>query len=597
MSGGTAAPDRPEPAVTTGAAPTTGAARTLRALEAELTGCYLRHRPLTAAQLGDPAWHQQLLPIVTRDGAADLAAQIGDIRRRLALVPAGELSTEDRLTLEMMTELSGYELGDLAAGASRYVVTPLPEAGLTSQLILLLPQASLRDDTDLGAYVRACEQIPQVLEDSLAELAAGRAAGYHPVGHLTSRAVEQVELYLSSPTDTDRFARAARSAPGQDAAAAAEHISGVVSSSIRPAFRRYCDVIATDVLPSARGSDRPGLSWLPGGELIYQAAVRQHTTLDTTPGQVRELGRDLVQRLRREVEKTAASLGWTASFPAVRDRLRGDRALYFTTAEQMLAAARAAMARALAAVPAWIADLPAATCEVREMSMLETRNGVLGRYESAPLDRSRPGYYTLSTADPASRPVYEAEALAHHESVPGHHIEIAKSQEARIGSRFRQLAEVTPYREGWALYMEHFADEIGLYSGPLDRLGMLSFQLWRAGRLVVDTGLHALRWSRDEAVGFLWENTILTRGNVENEVDRYIACPGQALGYMTGQLAFERLRSVLVRESASPAQNRAFHSAVLEHGPLTLGCLGRSVGVDLTAGQGTALRAETEARS
>jgi uncharacterized protein (DUF885 family) len=145
--------------------------------------------------------------------------------------------------------------------------------------------------------------------------------------------------------------------------------------------------------------------------------------------------------------------------------------------------------------------------------------------------------------------------------------------------------------------MEHFAGEIGLYSGPLDRLGMLSFQLWRAGRLVVDTGLHAFGWSRDEAIGFLSDHTILTRGNVENEVDRYIACPGQALGYMTGQLAFERLRSVLVRESASPQQNRAFHSAVLEHGPLTLGCLGRSVGVDLTPAPGTAFGHRTEARS
>jgi uncharacterized protein (DUF885 family) len=574
---------------------TTDAAATLRMLEEELTDCYLSRRPLTAAQLGDPAWRRQLLPVVTGEAAAGLTARISDIRRRLALVPAGELTTEDQLTLDMMTELSGYELGDLAAGASRYVVTPLPEAGLTSQLILLLPQASIRDDADLDTFVRACEQIPQVLADSLAELTAGRAAGYHPVGHLAARAVEQIEQYIASPTQSDRFVQAARSAPGKDAAAA--HMSELVSFSIRPAFRRYCESIATDVLPSARGTDRPGLSWLPGGEQIYLAAVRQHTTLVTTPDQVREQGLDLVQSLRREVEETAASLGWTASFPAVRDRLRGDRSLYFTSAEQMLAAARAAMSRALAAAPVWITSLPAATCEVREMSPLETRNGVLGRYESAPLDRSRPGYYTLSTGDPASRPVYEAEALAHHESVPGHHIEIAKSQEARVGSRFRQVAEVTPYREGWALYMEHFAREIGLYSGPLDRLGMLSFQLWRAGRLVVDTGLHAFGWSRDEAIAFLWDNTILTRGNVENEVDRYIACPGQALGYMTGQLAFERLRSVLVRESDSPEQNRGFHSAVLEHGPLTLGCLGRSVGVDLTPAPATSLTPGTKARS
>ena len=193
----------------------TDSAASLRALEEELTGCYLRRRPLTAAQLGDPAWRQQLLPVVTSDATADLARQVSDIRGRLALIPAGELTAEDQLTLDMMTELSGYELGDLSAGPSRYVVTPLPEAGLTSQLILLLPQASIRDDADLGTFISACEQIPDVLADSLAELAAGRAAGYHPVGHLAGRAVEQIEQYLSSPLADDRFVRAARPAAGR----------------------------------------------------------------------------------------------------------------------------------------------------------------------------------------------------------------------------------------------------------------------------------------------------------------------------------------------------------------------------------------------
>jgi uncharacterized protein (DUF885 family) len=562
---------------------TADAAAVLRGLDRELTGCYLRRRPLTAAQLGDPSWREQLLPAVTSDAAADLTRQVGDIRRRLAVVPAGELDAEDRLTLDMMTELSGYELDELAAGSGRYVVTPLPEAGLTSQLILLLPQASLRDDADLDTFERACAQVPQVLADSLAELAAGRSAGQHPVGHLTRRAIEQIEQYLSTPAQGDRFSRAASAAPCPGAGAAAARVAVLVTSAIRPAFRRYCDALAADVLPQARGTDRPGLCWLPGGAEVYQAAAAQHTTLDTGAEPVHAQGLELVARLRGQVEQIAAGLGWTSSFPAARDRLRGDRDLYFTSAGQILATARAAMARALAIVPEWITDLPAATCEVREMSPLEARNGVLGRYESAPLDRHRPGYYTIGTADPASRPVYEAEALAYHESVPGHHIEYSKSQEAAIGSPLRRLAEVTPYREGWALYMEHFADELGLYSGPLDRLGMLSFQLWRAGRLVVDTGLHALGWSREQAVDFLWANTILTRRNVENEVDRYIACPGQALGYMTGQIAFERLRSALVRDTSSSAQNRAFHNAVLEHGPLTLGCLGRSLGVDLAA--------------
>jgi len=553
----------------------------LRQIETELVGSYLQRRPLTAAQLGEPAWREQLLPVVAAQAEDDLAARIADIRARLTDVMADELTAEDRLTLEMMTELSGYELAALKARSNRYVVTPLPEAGLASQLLLFLPEASISSDADVETFAAACAQIPQALEDSLAELAAGRAAGQHPVAHLTRRAIEQVEQYLSTPLTQDSYVLAASSAPCPAASRVAADLLTRVGTTVRPAFRHYCDVLAAEVLPQARGTGRPGLRWLPGGEQIYRSAVQEHTTLDVGPEQVHHAGLELVARIRRSAEQTAAGLAWAADFPQIRDRLRADQSLYFASAEQMLAAAEEAMRKAELAVPVWICDLPAATCEVREMNLLETRNGVLGHYQSAPLDRHRPGWYWLNTADPASHPVYEAEALAHHESVPGHHIEISKSQEAAISSPFRRLAEVTPYREGWALYMEQFADEIGLYTGPLAKLGMLSFQLWRACRLVVDTGMHQLGWSRDQAVAFMWDNTILTRGNIENEVDRYIACPGQALGYMTGQLAFEQLRSARVRESSSPGQNRSFHSSMLEHGPLTLGCLSRSVGVEL----------------
>jgi uncharacterized protein (DUF885 family) len=460
-------------------------------------------------------------------------------------------------------------------------VTPLPEAGLASQLLLFLPEASIRSDADLETFATACGRIPQVLQESLAELAKGRAAGQHPVAHLTQRAIDQIDQHLATPLPDDPYIRAAVSAPCAAAPRLAAELLTHVDKVMRQAFRVYRDALAGEVLPHARGTDQPGLVHLPGGEQAYQRAVREHTTLDVKPEQVHQAGLELVMQIRRSAEEIGATLGWPPSFTQIRDRLRSDRSLYFSSAEQMLSTADDAMRKALQAVPTWIADLPAATCEVRKMSPLETRNGVLGHYTSAPLDRHRPGWYSLNTADPASHPVFEAEALAHHESVPGHHIEISKSQEAGIPSRFRRLAEVTPYREGWALYMEYFADEIGLYSGPLARLGMLSFQLWRACRLVVDTGMHQLGWSRDRAIGFMWDNTILTRRNVENEVDRYIGCPGQALGYMTGQLAFQRLRSALVRDSSSPAQNRSFHSGVLEHGPLTLGCLSRSVGVEL----------------
>ena len=559
---------------------TDGATR-LRAIETELVSCYLAARPMTAALLGEPGWRDQLLPVVATDAAHDLAARINRARAQLSEIAPAELDPEQQLTLEMLSELSSYDADALAALSPRYTVSPLPEAGLTGSLLLFLPQASINSAAQLESFARACAEIPGALRDSEAELAAGRAAGQHPVGHLIERAAEQIDQYLATPVDQDSYVLAARGTADPQSAALAGDIRRVIASAVRPAFRQYRDSLAADVLPGARDADHPGLVWLDGGEATYRAAVRAHTTLDVTPEAVHESGQDLVAAIRARAEEAGRSLGWDLGFTAIRDRLREDRSLYFGSAGQMIAAASSALQHALEIVPQWICEPPSATCTVRAMDALETRNGVLGHYQSAPLDRHRPGWYWLNTGEPASHPVYEAEALAHHESVPGHHIEISKSQEAGIDSPFRRLAEVTPYREGWALYMEHLADDIGLYSGPLDRLGMLSFQLWRAGRLVVDTGMHLHGWSRRQAVTYLWENTILSRGNVENEIDRYIACPGQALGYMTGQLAFEQLRARIVADSSSPAQNRAFHSSLLEHGPLTLGCLSRSLGIDL----------------
>ena len=559
----------------------TESATRLRAIETELVSCYLAARPLTAALLGEPGWRDQLLPLVAPDARQDLGGRISRARAQLAEIAPAELDEEQHLTREMLSELSGYDADDLAACSPRYTVSPLPEAGLTGALLLFLPQASISSVADLESFASACAAIPGALRDSQAELAAGRAAGQRPVGHLTQRAADQIEQYLATPVDHDTYVLAACSARIPEAGSLAGDIRRIIASEVRPAFRQYRDSLYADVVPDARDADHPGLVWLPGGEATYRAAVRAHTTLDVTPEAVHQSGQDLVAAIRTRAEATGRSLGWDLGFAAIRDRLREDRSLYFGSAAQMIAAASAALQRAEEVVPQWICEPPAASCAVREMDALETRNGVLGHYQSAPLDRHRPGWYWLNTGEPASHPVYEAEALAHHESVPGHHIEISKSQEAPIDSPFRRLAEVTPYREGWALYMEHLADDIGLYSGPLDRLGMLSFQLWRAGRLVVDTGMHLHGWSRRRAVTYLWENTILSRGNVENEIDRYIACPGQALGYMTGQLAFEQLRARLINDSSSPAQNRAFHSRLLEHGPLTLGCLSRSLGIDL----------------
>jgi uncharacterized protein (DUF885 family) len=245
----------------------------------------------------------------------------------------------------------------------------------------------------------------------------------------------------------------------------------------------------------------------------------------------------------------------------------------------MLTCARRVLARAEAAVPRWITEPPGVACTVREMDPLEARNGVLGKYQSAPLDRSRPANYWLNTADPRKRPIYETAVLTHHESVPGHHLESAKTLEESGASPLRRLLRVLPFYEGWCLYMERFTDELGLYEDQFSRLGMFSFALWRSCRLVVDTGIHQLGWSRGRAIRYMWDNTALTRGNIANEVDRYIAHPGSAVGYMVGCLALQEIRNQLSVDCSDSAASRTFHSNLLRHGQLTLGRLAETMGL------------------
>lgn len=548
------------------------AAERLRSAEGQMLACYFSRRPFDAARLGC-GWARGMMPPVDQDAADDLVTRYRQISSEISTLPAAGLTPEDQLTCKLMREVIGYEIASLRAGSFRYVISPLPEAGLAAQILLFLPSAALRSAADAEDFARSCAGIPAALERGTAELAAGRRHRQLPVRHLVERSIEQIHRYLATPLADDPYLAACATAELPGSSSLASDLAAVVEKRVRPAFARYARALQEQAWPSARDSDEPGLCWIDGGEEIYRHAVREHTTLAIDPDYLHSLGMRLIGELQQEAAGVAADMGWPRDFGLVRDRLRHDPSLFFGSAADMLAAASTAMNRAALAVPVWITDLPAATCEVRPMSPLEVRNGVLGRYETAPLDRSGPARYWLNTANSSRQPRYEIEALTHHESVPGHHIEMSRNQEAGIASPFRQLISILPYREGWALHMERVADEIGLYTGNEARLGMISFALWRAARLVVDTGLHLRRWTRSEGIGFLCRNTILTQQNIENEVDRYIAHPASALGYMVGCLVIGEMRRKLVTDSASPAQNRRFYGRLLQHGPLTLNCL------------------------
>jgi uncharacterized protein (DUF885 family) len=242
----------------------------------------------------------------------------------------------------------------------------------------------------------------------------------------------------------------------------------------------------------------------------------------------------------------------------------------FSTRAEIQASASATLARATAAEPRFLGHAPRTPCVVKPIDAFEEKDSPIAYYRPAAIDGSRPGTYYVNTYKPETRPRHEVEALAFHESIPGHHIQIALAQELTDLPDFRKHIGVTAFVEGWGLYAEGLADELGLYSGPLQRLGRLSFSAWRAIRLVVDTGVHALGWSRERAIAFMAENAALSPGNVVNEVDRYIAWPGQALAYKLGELEIRRLRADAERRLGARFDLRAFHDVLLGSGAVSL---------------------------
>ncbi|HEY7737119.1 MAG TPA: DUF885 domain-containing protein, partial [Candidatus Limnocylindrales bacterium] len=347
-------------------------------------------------------------------------------------------------------------------------------------------------------------------------------------------------------------------------------LSSTIRDVVRPAFSRYREMLRDEVRPVARASDRPGLMHVPGGGDAYRRLIRHHTSLDLDAEEIHATGLREIARIDAEFVELGGRVLGTRDLPETLERLRKDPALFFATRDEVQAKATDALSRAHNAIPEWFGILPAAPCEVVRMEAHEEKHSTLAYYRQPAADGSRPGQYFINTYQPETRARYEAEALAYHEAIPGHHLQLAIGQERADLPAFRRHLGPTAYVEGWGLYTERLSDEMGLYSGDLDRFGILSFDAWRACRLVVDTGMHALGWTRDRAIAFMSDHTALAANNIANEVDRYIVWPGQALGYKTGQLELLRLRAAARDRLGSAFDIRAFHDVVLGAGAVPL---------------------------
>jgi uncharacterized protein (DUF885 family) len=367
------------------------------------------------------------------------------------------------------------------------------------------------------------------------------------------------------------FANLPASISAADQADLRARATAIIADRIMPARRAWLEFLKTDYLP--RAPEAPGLGLKPGGRDMYAWLVRGYTTTEMTPDQVHELGLQEVARIRARMDVEMRAAGWTGDFAGFLNFLRTDPQFYATSREQLLEKASEMSKRADDGLPALFGTLPRTPYGVRPVPVEIEATYTTGRYFPGSLKGGVAGGYIVNTGKLDQRPLYELPALTLHEAVPGHHLQIALQQEAEAQPYFRRAADVTAFTEGWGLYAEFLGEEMGFYRTPYERFGRLSYEMWRACRLVADTGMHWKGWSVEQARACFRDNSALAPHNIETELQRYVGWPGQATAYKVGEI---RLRDIRTRAEAALGDRfdvRRFHDALLVDGPLPLDLL------------------------
>ncbi|MDP6932251.1 MAG: DUF885 domain-containing protein [Myxococcota bacterium] len=499
--------------------------------------------------------------------------------QRLHGIARTGLSVEDRTTVELLLHKLESELAIQSCEFEFWSFSPRHNPLVdVNYLAEIHPVLGVEDGQNLVARYRASESLFGQEESNLrAGLAKGRVANAESVRRVISMGRRQLESPLDQWPQYLKAVETADAWSESDRTDLLASVKGALEEVVRPALEQYLTFLEEEVLEHARGDGASGLVHAGVPESCYDALVHQYTTLSLAPSDVHQRGLDELERIHAEMSELASAEFGNADVQALFQRLRTDPALFFQTSQEVEDKARSALAVAEERVPEVFGRLPTTSCEVRRVPAFEAPYTTIAYYQPAAPDGSRPGVYYVNVHEPQTRPRFEAEVLAFHESVPGHHFQISIAQGLPDLPAVRRHMGMTVFVEGWALYTERLANELGLYSGPLDRLGMLSFDSWRAGRLVVDTGIHHLGWSRTQAEEFLLANTPLAANNIANEVDRYITWPGQALAYKVGQLEIVRLRGQ-AEEALGPDFDLAtFHDLVLGGGAVSIPILERRV--------------------
>ncbi|MQS15649.1 DUF885 domain-containing protein [Streptomyces kaniharaensis] len=523
------------------------------------------HDPFEAT-LSGVAGHAHEVPDPSREAALAHRAVLRGLGTRLAAIPVDGLDTDDRVTHGVLGRLIDNGTGEITHGLADFSVSATITAPQNAAFQSLAMTAVDQEGAD--SYLERLAGLPAYFDVHLQRYLDAAAEGRRPLRSGVDAAIAQLDTYLAGSLADDQLLR-----PLQGRREA-ERARTIVRDGIRPAVARYRAGLAQRLAPGARPDDEAGVCHVPGGTEGYADAVARFTRPGLTPEEIHRIGLDTVATLREEFAELGATVFGIGDPDGVLAALREDPALRFGSAEEIVALVDDALERARRAGADYFRAYPIADCVTREIDPIEAETAPLAYYQP-PGPGGLPGTHWINTLRPDTRFTYEYEAIAFHESVPGHHLQIAVAQTLRHLPEFRQKSsgQMTAHVEGWGLYTERLADEMGLYSSELSRFGMLSLDALRAVRLVVDTGLHHFGWSRERAIAFMRDNTATTEANVRNEIDRYIAWPGQATAYLIGRREIVRHRERAREALGERFDIREFHHQVIGHGSLPLGVL------------------------
>jgi uncharacterized protein (DUF885 family) len=445
-------------------------------------------------------------------------------------------------------------------------------------LTVLVPAYTLTTGDHGDGYIAKLNGIPSFIDGWMAGLRDGLGVGRTATARGVAAAITAYDRILG--TEVSRDPLVGQSPPSEltDAEADAwrNELITIVGEVVRPAIAHLRGFLHDEVLPGAPSDDKAGLCHIRGGTEAYEDLLWAATSAGHRSATVHEIGLEQLARLDHEYRQLGGPVLGVDDPALIRDRLRTDATLQYSTTDEIISDVGSALDRARSEAPLWFGRLPRADC-----ATVIVDSGAFAYYTAPSPDGNRGGTFYLNASDPSRWTRFALAPTVFHEAIPGHHLQLGLAQELDLHPVLGEL-EVTAYLEGWGLYAERLADEMGLYSSALQRIGMLTMDSLRASRLVVDTGIHALGWSRQRAVDFLYDHTALTRPNVEAEIDRYIAGPGQAASYMIGRLELDRLRADATRRLGDRFSIATFHDAVLHGGMTPLGELARRIDTWIT---------------